>query len=197
MKSVMKKTACLCALLLTVSAVPAIGVNAAKTPAQSFATAQADRTMPNFENVKFGKVTAVNGSQITLAVFERSAMKDTSEKAENNSVTSAEKPFFRFKGSTDSGTNTESGWRRRFAGKRGNCGFCNDTGESLTVTVNEAVTVQKNGETVTVSDIAENDFVVLVYDDNGTLTNVKIAPRQGERNARFGANVQRGKGTET
>ncbi len=67
MKRSVKAAACICALIMAATSVSAITAYADDS-AQASVTAQADTKKPKAGNVKIGKVTAVNGSEITVAL---------------------------------------------------------------------------------------------------------------------------------
>ena len=67
MKRSVKAAACICALIMAATSVSAVTAYADDS-AQASVTAQADTKKPKVGNVRIGKVTAVNGSEITVAL---------------------------------------------------------------------------------------------------------------------------------
>ncbi|MCR5718149.1 MAG: hypothetical protein K6F80_03820 [Oscillospiraceae bacterium] len=158
-----KTAACLCAVLMASAAMPVISAAAADTPAQPAASAQSE-TKQKSGNCKTGKVTAVNGDQITITVGSHSAKKhrtsDTADTAQADSTQTAE--------------TTKS---RKGSAKNGNSDTAAETAAPLTVTLGSGVTIEKDGETITAADISVGDVLRLKYDDNGTLVKVKVSQK--------------------
>lgn len=184
MKLFSKTTACICAVIIATSAATVISVNAAKITAPSTSSAQTESSKTKLaeENIKYGKVTAVDGNKITVALGEFAAKTKTTDNS-----TSSEKAAKKKK-SSDS-TEAQSGdsssaektvtKKHRHKGKHS--GSFTENGTSLTVTVTNNITIEKKGETAAVSDISEGDIVKLTYSDSGELTGVKLKGHKHSR----------------
>ena len=67
MKLFSKPAACICALVMAASTMTAVSVSAEES---SGSTAAVTQESSKADNTKYGKVTAVNGSEITVALGE-------------------------------------------------------------------------------------------------------------------------------
>ncbi len=114
MKTSMKLTACLCAVLMSMSAVTAVCAADTAAAEQPAVTADADSKAPKAKNVKVGKVTAVNGSEITVSLGEFAA-KQTDASAEKKEKPAKTKSSSSDTASAESGTETSK--KQKPAGK--------------------------------------------------------------------------------
>ena len=112
MKITKRTLACLCALTMATTSLPAFSVTAAESTDTSAASSQTT-TNETQTTVKVGKVTAVNGSSITVALGEfTSAKKDSTSTGGEKSTDSAKKTKPEKKADADSsasGSDTNSG----------------------------------------------------------------------------------------
>ena len=171
MKLFSRTTACICAVIMAASAVSVIGASAAQlsTTAPSAVQSEDSKVKKEVtdENVKFGKVTAINGSEITVSLGELAARSDGEKKVKPSGDVLTEKKQ-KTSDSTDSTKEKKGGRKHRPDG-----GFT-ENGTTLTVTVTDSVIVTKRGQEAAVTDIKEGDIIRLVYDDNGELTGIKL-----------------------
>ena len=206
MKVSKKAAACLCALMMATSSIAVFSVSAADTEGQAASETQTTTEVTESENVKIGKVTEIDGSQLTVALGEFSGKKARTKAAEGEEATE-EARHSKMKArsaeeqadvQTDSetqpsenektaesesaeadGTQTaekKAGGRKR-RGKDGRHGKFTENGTTETVTVSDDVTVTKKGETVSASDISVGDIVKLKYDENDDLAEVKVSAK--------------------
>lgn len=179
MKKSLKATACICAGIMSLSAI-SVAASADNTPTGTAAvTAQAETKAPKAKNVKLGKVTAVNGSEITLALGEY-AKKQKTDDTDTAKEKAAVKPEKKTADSTESNSGSTG---KKAAGKRGGkqknkgsrSGEFTENGSTLTVTLAENNTLGKNGKTVSAADIKVGDIITLEYDESGELVGIKTA----------------------
>ena len=175
MKRSLKATACLCAAIMSLSAMSLV-CGADTTEAEKPAvTAETE-----VKAVRLGKVTAVNGSEITVELgelaakqgdaAEKSGSKDNTGKREKPSA----KPERKTSDSTDTATDTAGKKPSVKHGKKGGkSGEFTGSGETLTVTLAENNTLGKKGKTVFASEISVGDILKLEYNDSGELVGVK------------------------
>ena len=192
-----KAAACICAVIMAVSGAAALSAYADDTSssgAASSAAAAESSEKTAVTNAKYGKVTAVNGSELTVSLGEFTKKEKTSSDS-GTTDESAAKSKKRTDSSSDSGTDSgtsakkktsdsstdtdstssgtaESGKKRK--GKGGHKGSFTENGTTLTVKLTDSVTIEKKGQAAEVSDISEGDMIKLVYDDSGNLTGVKL-----------------------
>ena len=76
-----KMLAGVCSLIMATSSLTVLGVSAADESGQTASSSQTTAAETKDENVKVGKVTAVNGSQLTVAMGEFSKKQSDTEKA--------------------------------------------------------------------------------------------------------------------
>ena len=190
-----KAAACICAVIMAVSGAAALSAYADDTSssgAASSAAAAESSEKTAVTNAKYGKVTAVNGSELTVSLGEftkkektssdsgttdESAVKSkkrTDSSSGTDSGTSAKKKTSDSSTDTDSTSSgtAESGKKRK--GKGGHKGSFTENGTTLTVKLTDSVTIEKKGQAAEVSDISEGDMIKIVYDDSGNLTEIKL-----------------------
>ena len=173
-----KAAACICAVIMAVSGAAALSAYADDTSssgAASSAAAAESSEKTAVTNAKYGKVTAVNGSELTVSLGEFTKKEKTSSDSgtTDESAVKSKKRTDSSSGtdSTSSGT-AESGKKRK--GKGGHKGSFTENGTTLTVKLTDSVTIEKKGQAAEVSDISEGDMIKLVYDDSGNLTEIKL-----------------------
>ncbi|MCR4779981.1 MAG: hypothetical protein K5876_02680 [Ruminiclostridium sp.] len=154
--------------------------------AQPAVTAQAETQKPKAKNVKVGKVTAVNGSEITLALGEFAKPEkpsDSAEAGDNAAAEKKEKPEKKQRvkpsDSSDS-TADETAESAKPSGRRGKHksdkkGEFTENGSTLTITLTDGISLKKGGKTVTAADIAVGDILTLKYNDSGELVGIKVS----------------------
>lgn len=195
MRRSVKTAAILCALIMAATSVSAVTAYADDT-AQPSVTAQADTQKPNAKNVKVGKVTAVNGSEITLALGEYAKPEKPAQTADNAAANDStttekkEKPEKKQKvkpsdstanttdATADSASNTaktKPEGKRGGKHKGGKQGEFTENGKTLTVTLTDSISLKKGGKTVTTADIAVGDILELKYNDSDELVGIKIS----------------------
>lgn len=112
-----KMLAVIFSLIMATSALGAFGVSAADERGQTASSSQTAAAETQNENIKVGKVTAVNGSQLTIAMGEFSKKQSSTEKAsddENSDGTvkqqrsKRQKPDNNTQSDADSQTDTQS-----------------------------------------------------------------------------------------
>ena len=211
MRRSFKAAACLCAAVLSLSALSAVSFadeTAAEKPA---VTAEAEKKAPKARNVKYGKVTAVNGSDITVALGEYAAKQtdtDKTEKADKTDDTAAkkEKPASKPEKKTSDSTTTEAADNtsdkttdstgKKASGKhgkkRGRKGEFTENGSTLTVTITDGITLKKSGKAVTTADIAVGDILTLEYNDSDELVGVKVKGEKSEKSDKTGKSGKSG-----
>ncbi len=201
MRRSVKTAAILCALIMAATSVSAVTAYADDT-AQPAVTAQADTQKPKAKNIKVGKVTAVNGSEITLALGEFAKPEKPAQTADNAAASDGtttgkkEKPEKKQKVKpSDSTANTTDATadsasdtaRTKPEGKRGGKhkggkkGEFTENGKTLTVTLTDSISLKKGGKTVTAADIAVGDILELKYNDSGELVGIKVSGEKTEK----------------
>ena len=201
MKRSVKTAAILCALIMAATSVSAVTAYADDTT-QPAVTAQADTQKPKAKNIKVGKVTAVNGSEITLALGEfakpekpaqtadNAAASDgtTTEKKQKPEKKQKVKPADSAASSTEATADSASDTAKtKPEGKRGGKhkggkkGEFTENGKTLTVTLTESVSLKKGGKTVTAADIAVGDILELKYNDSDELVGIKVSGEKNEK----------------
>ena len=185
MRRSVKTAAILCALIMAATSVYAVTAYADDT-AQPAVTAQAETQKPKAKNVKVGKVTAVNDSEITLALGEFAKPEKPSDSAaagDNAAAEKKEKPEKKQRvkpsDSSDS-TADETAESAKPSGKRGKHkggkkGEFTENGSTLTITLTDGVSLKKGGKAVTAADIAVGDILTLKYNDSGELVGIKVS----------------------
>ena len=200
MRRSVKTAAILCALIMAATSVSAVTAYADDT-AQSAVTTQADTQKPKAKNIKVGKVTAVNGSEITLALGEfakpekpaqtadNAAASDgtTTEKKEKPEKKQKVKPSDSAASSTEAtADNASNTAKTKPEGKRGKHkggkqGEFTENGTTLTVTLTDSISLKKGGKTVTAADIAVGDILELKYNDSDELVGIKVSGEKAEK----------------
>ena len=200
MRRSVKTAAILCALIMAATSVSAVTAYADDT-AQPAVTAQADTQKPKAKNIKVGKVTAVNGSEITLALGEFAKPEkpaqtaDNAEASDGTTTEKKEKPEKKQKVKpSDSTANTTDATadsasdtaKTKPEGKRGKHkggkqGEFTENGKTLTVTLTDSISLKKGGKTVTAADIAVGDILELKYNDSDELVGIKVSGEKTEK----------------
>lgn len=168
MKLFSKPVACICALVMAASTMTAVSVSAEES---SGSTAAVTQESSKADNTKYGKVTAVNGSEITVALGEFSKK----EKSADGSAVKEKKKTSDDTASADEQQAEKSKkCGKGHKGKGGRHGSFTENGTTVTETVSDSVTVSKKGEEASVSDISEGNMVKLGYNESGVLESVKL-----------------------
>ncbi len=191
MKKPIKTIAILSALVITMSAVPASNIYAAENTASVSASEQTGRT------IKYGKVTSVNGTKITLALgeYEQPSPPNgngqnggtppekpdgdmggtSSQMPENGKGTLPEKPDGDMNGTPpqmpENGNPPEKPDSENNMGVNG--GFI-ENGKTLTLNIKSEKVLKKNGNSAALSDISEGDILMLVYNSNQKICEIDI-----------------------
>ncbi len=203
MKKSIKTIAILSALAITLSAVPASNIYAAENAASVSASEQTSRT------VKYGKVTSVNGTKITLALGEYEQPSAPPDGNGQNGGTPPEKPDGDMNGTPpqmpeNGGTppekpngdmggtppqmpeNGNGNSPEKPDGEKGGAmsGFT-ENGKTLTLNIKSEKILKKNGNSAALSDISEGDILMLVYNSNQKICEIDImsggmGPNHGE-----------------
>ena len=201
MRRSVKTAAILCALIMAATSVSAVTAYADDT-AQPAVTTQVDTQKPKAKNVKVGKVTAVNGSEITLALGEfakpekpaqtadNAAASDgtTTEKKEKPEKKQKVKPSDSTANTTDATADSASDTAKtKPEGKRGSKhkggkqGEFTENGSTLTITLTDSVSLKNGGKAVTAADIAVGDILELKYNDSDELVGIKVSGDKNEK----------------
>ena len=198
MKRSAKIAVVFCALIMAATSVSAVTAYADDTT-QTAVTAQADAQKPKAKNIKVGKVTAVNGSEITLALgdFEKpekpadneaAADGTTTEKKEKPEKKQKVKPSENSESTADAtADNASNTAKTKPEGKRGSKqkggkkGEFTENGTTLTITLTESVSLKKGGKAVTAADLAVGDILELKYNDSDELVGIKVSGDKTEK----------------
>ncbi len=171
MKNSLKITAYLCAGIMTLAAATIASSADTSATGQTTVSAQSDSKPAKAKNVTYGKVTAVNGSAITLALGEFSAKQDDSTKKperndptgqkekpslkDNNTTEQKEKPSKPEKKSSESTESSENSDKKpdgkrggKHGRKDGEHGEFTENGSTLTVTLDDNNTLGRKGQAV-------------------------------------------------
>lgn len=126
-------------------------------------------------DVKFGKVTAVNGSEITVALGDFTKTEKYSETSDVKEKKKQSKKQSDETSSTDEQQTESSKTKvKGHKGKGGHRGSFTEDGTTVTVTVTDNITVSRKGAEASVSDISEGDIIKLGYNENAELESVKL-----------------------
>ena len=183
MKNIIRSVAFICAIAMSVSSMSAVSVSAADNTEQSTSSSKEETGKKQTRNVKLGKVTAVSGNKITVALGKTGKgtppVKPSGNGADpNGNTTPPEKPSGN--GADPNGNTTPpvkpSGDKQ---GKKSSAAFT-ESGKTITVTVSDSISVTKNGKAASVSDISEGDIIMLMYDDSNDLTAIEIMDMNGK-----------------
>lgn len=206
LKSSKKALACICALIMATTSLAAYSVSAADESEQTTVSSQADTAESKVKTVKVGKVTAVNGSQLTVAMGDFSAKQSNAEKSSGDEETETAKKTRRSRKSESQSTDTQTESKPsseaqpkseatdssdvqafgektgrkhgRKCGKRGGRrGEFAENGTTETITITSDIVVKKKGETISVSDVNTDDIIKLKYDENNKLVEVKVSSK--------------------
>ena len=221
MKTSIRSAAYLCALVMSVSVLPAAGVSAANSNGQNTSQAQSAGSDKQSQNIKFGKVTAVSGKRITVALGE---MTSPAPQTDNGAVppgmpsgngfmpdgNGAPPEMPAGEGFKPNGEFTPPGMpsgndikpdgngappEMPADGGFGKMPFGEFTasGKKTKITVTKSITIKKNGKTASVSDISKNDIVMLIYNDSNKLTGIEILDMDAEKPAESSSKSSTGK----
>lgn len=195
MKNIIRSVAFICAIAMSVSSMSAVSVSAADNTKQSTSSEKTGQEKKQERNMKLGKVTAVNGNKITVALGEMAAPenngKGTPPEMPSGNENGAPPEMPSGNGAAPNGNgvppempsgngngNPPAMPSGNVPGKMPSADLA-ESGKTVTVTISEGVSVKKNGKTVSVSDIAEGDIIMLMYDDSNALTAVEIMDMNG------------------
>ena len=193
MKKTVKTVALLGAVVMTFSAVPCAFADAAAS-----AVTSASSSASTSQTVKYGKVTAINGNKITLALgtLSQGGMNGTPPEmpAGGQQGTPPEMPAGGQQGTPpempaggQQGTPPEmpAGGQQGTPpekpdgdGKGAGNGFT-ESGKSVILTLSSSKLLTKNGSSAEVSDIAVGDILKLTYNSGGKISGIEILSTEG------------------
>ncbi len=212
MKASKKALAGICALVMAATSLTAFGVSAADESAQTAVT-QSEQAQEKTVSTKAGKVTAVNGTTLTVAMGEFTAKQTDAQSGSDTSAAAKKQRTKKKHRSTDEQTDTasKSAADQSSAEKQQNDTQQNDTqsadgqkaskraakrvgkgkhgaqftenGTSQTIELTSDVTLKKHGKTITAADISEGDIIKLKYDQNNKLVEVKVSTKHKRRSS--------------
>ncbi|MBQ9208549.1 MAG: hypothetical protein IJ149_03065 [Oscillospiraceae bacterium] len=197
MKKTVKTVALLGAVVMTFSAVPCAFADAAASAVTS-ASKSASSSASTSQTVKYGKVTAINGNKITLALgtLLQGGMNGTPPEmpAGGQQGTPPEMPSGGQQGTPpempaggQQGTPPEkpSGDQQGTPpqkpdgdGKGAGNGFT-ESGKSVTLTLSSNKLLTKNGKSAEISDIKVGDILKLTYNSGGKISGIEILSTEG------------------
>ena len=207
MKASKKALAGICALVMAATSLTAIGVSAADESAQTAVT-QSQQAQEKTVSTKAGKVTAVNGTTLTVAMGEFTAKQTDAQSGSDTSAAAKKQRTKKKHRSTDEQTDTASksaadqssaenqqndtqsadgqkaskrAAKRSGKGKHG--AQFTENGTSQTIELTSDVTLKKHGKTITAADISEGDILKLKYDQNNKLVEVKVSTKHKRRSS--------------
>ncbi|ADU22038.1 hypothetical protein [Ruminococcus albus] len=170
MRSFSKSAACICALVMAASTMTAVSVSAEQNKGSAAAVTQENSKSENTD-VKFGKVTAVNGSEITVALGD---FTKTEKSSETSDVKEKKKQSDETSSTDEQQTEKIKTKVKGHKGKGGHRDSFTEDGTTVTVTVTDNITVSRKGAEASVSDISEGDIIKLGYNENAELEIVKL-----------------------
>ncbi len=193
MKKTVKTVALLGAVVMTFSAVPCAFADVAAS-----AVTSASLSASTSRTIKYGRVTAINGNKITLALgtFSQGGMNGTPPEMPTGGQqgTPPEMPADGQQGTPpgmpsggQQGTPPEkpSGDQQGTPpekpdgdGKGAGNGFT-ESGKSVILTLSSSKLLTKNGSSAEVSDIAVGDILKLTYNSGGKISGIEILSTQG------------------
>ena len=207
MKASKKALAGICALVMAATSLTAFGVSAADESAQTAVT-QSEQAQEKTVSTKAGKVTAVNGTTLTVAMGEFTAKQTDAQSGSDTSAAEKKQRTKKRSRSTDEQTDTASktaadqssaenqqndtqsadgqkaskrAAKRVGKGKHG--AQFTENGTSQTIELTSDVTLKKHGKTITAADISEGDIIKLKYDQNNKLVEVKVSTKHKRRSS--------------
>lgn len=207
MKASKKALAGICALVMAATSLTAFGVSAADESAQTAVT-QSEQAQEKTVSTKAGKVTAVNGTTLTVAMGEFTAKQTDAQSGSDTSAAAKKQRTKKKHRSTDEQTDTASktaadqssaenqqndtqsadgqkaskrAAKRVGKGKHG--AQFTENGTSQTIELTSDVTLKKHGKTITAADISEGDIIKLKYDQNNKLVEVKVSTKHKRRSS--------------
>ena len=207
MKASKKALAGICALVMAATSLTAFGVSAADESAQTAVT-QSQQAQEKTVSTKAGKVTAVNGTTLTVAMGEFTAKQTDAQSGSDTSAAAKKQRTKKKHRSTDEQTDTASksaadqssaenqqndtqsadgqkaskrAAKRSGKGKHG--AQFTENGTSQTIELTSDVTLKKHGKTITAADISEGDILKLKYDQNNKLVEVKVSTKHKRRSS--------------
>lgn len=207
MKASKKALAGICALVMAATSLTAFGVSAADESAQTAVT-QSEQAQEKTASTKAGKVTAVNGTTLTVAMGEFTAKQTDTQSGSDTSDAAKKQRTKKKHRSTDEQTDTASksaadqssaenqqndtqsadgqkaskrAAKRVGKGKHG--AQFTENGTTQTIELTSDVTLKKHGKTITAADISEGDIIKLKYDQNNKLVEVKVSTKHKRRSS--------------
>ena len=197
MKKTVKTVALLGAVVMTFSAVPCAFADVAASAVTS-ASKSASSSASTSQTIKYGRVTAINGNKITLALgtLSQGGMNGTPPEMPSGAQqgTPPEMPSGGQQGTPpempaggQQGTPPEkpSGDQQGTPpekpdgdGKGAGNGFT-ESGKSVTLNLSSSKLLTKNGSSAEVSDIAVGDILKLTYNSGGKISGIEILSTEG------------------
>ena len=159
----------------------AVSVSAEQSKESAAAVTQENSKSENTD-VKFGKVTAVNGSEITVALGD---FTKTEKSSEASDVKEKKKQSDETSSTDEQQTESSNTHIKGHKGKGVHRGSFTEDGTTVTVTVTDNITVSRKGAEASVSDISEGDIIKLGYNENAELESVKLM--KGHKHSGSGA----------
>lgn len=200
MKKSMKTLAIISAAVMSFSAMPAASLYAADS------TSSVSASESTAQTVKYGKVTAISGTKVKLALGEYSQ-----SSAPDNSQSNGQEPPAMPDGNGQNGTPPEMPEQ----GITGNgeqppekpdgeapdgmgspFGEFTLGGKTITINITNEKLLKKNGRSASLSDISEGDILKLTYNSNNKISGIEILsggmdkPQGGESGASGGMQQQ-------
>jgi mannitol-specific phosphotransferase system IIBC component len=166
---------------MAASTMTAVSVSAEQSKGSAAAVTQENSKSENTD-VKFGKVTAVNGSEITVALGD---FTKTEKSSETSDVKEKKKQSDETSSTDEQQTESSKTKVKGHKGKGGHRGSFTEDGTTVTVTVTDNITVSRKGAEASVSDISEGDIIKLGYNENAELESVKLM--KGHKHSGSGA----------
>ena len=159
----------------------AVSVSAEQSKGSAAAVTQENSKLENTD-VKFGKVTAVNGNKITVAFGD---FTKTEKSSETSDVKEKKKQSDETSSTDEQQTESSKTKVKGHKGKGGHRVSFTEDGTTVTVTVTDNITVSRKGAEASVSDISEGDIIKLGYNENAELESVKLM--KGRKHSGSGA----------
>lgn len=181
MKNSIKFVALMTAAVMSAAAIPAVCISAVNTTSSVSASASVS------QNVKYGKVTSINGTKIKLALGEYTekpapdGMQDgqtppTPPDGNSNGGTPPEKP------ENDGNAPAQNGEQppekpdgdKPSGEAPSGFGKFTESGKTLTINVKSEKIITKNGKSASLSDISEGDILKLTYNSDNKISGIEI-----------------------
>lgn len=128
--------------------------------------AQAEKEITVQDKVTFGKVTAVDGDTITVALGDMDIVEAPNGDKPEGEAPSGDKPEGEAPGGSEKGMPFK------------------ENGETVTITLDETVTIQvQDGKDITEGtsdDITEGNLISIIYDTDGNVTSIEVVRAGGE-----------------